>query len=172
VDPIARALCADHNYLTHLCPRGRCGRSLPHCHTVLSHKHGIEFWRIEHEIEFCADSPPWRHPSGKWMVSLVNSHTNATRIGWHMWEIDLRFAPVVYPEWLTWLGTWAGGKVESGGPSVRRSLGRYVPMSTKRSARKVDIRLPGSASQIHDDATTACMPRVGPYSSPMPRDLW
>ena len=23
------------------------------------------------------------------MVSLVNSHTNATRIGWHLWEIDL-----------------------------------------------------------------------------------
>jgi len=27
------------------------------------------------------------------MVSLVNSHTNATRIVWHLWEIDLRFAP-------------------------------------------------------------------------------
>jgi len=27
------------------------------------------------------------------MVSSVNSHTNATRIGWHLWEIDLRFAP-------------------------------------------------------------------------------
>ena len=26
------------------------------------------------------------------MVSLVNSHTNATIIGWHLWEIDLRFA--------------------------------------------------------------------------------
>jgi len=23
-------------------------------------------------------NPPWRQPSGKWMVSLVNSHTNAT----------------------------------------------------------------------------------------------
>jgi len=30
---------------------------------------------------------------GKWMVSLVNPHTDATRIGWHLWEIDLRFAP-------------------------------------------------------------------------------
>ena len=27
--------------------------------------------------------PPWRQPSGKSMVSLVNSHTHATRIGWH-----------------------------------------------------------------------------------------
>ena len=26
------------------------------------------------------------------MVSSVNSHTTATRIGWHLWEIDLRFA--------------------------------------------------------------------------------
>ena len=34
--------------------------------------------------------PPWRQPRGKSMVSLVNSHTTATRIGWHLWEIDLR----------------------------------------------------------------------------------
>ena len=27
------------------------------------------------------------------MVSLVNSHTDATKIGWHLWEIDFRFAP-------------------------------------------------------------------------------
>jgi len=37
--------------------------------------------------------PPWRQPRGNLKVSLVNSHTNATRIGWHLWEIDLRFAP-------------------------------------------------------------------------------
>jgi len=36
--------------------------------------------------------PPWRQPRGKWMVSLVNSHTNATSKKWHLWEIDLRFA--------------------------------------------------------------------------------
>ena len=34
------------------------------------------------------------------MVSLVNSHTNATRIGWHLWEIDLRFAPGLPPGWV------------------------------------------------------------------------
>jgi len=42
-------------------------------------------------------SPPWRQPRGQWMVSLVNSHTNATRIGWHLWEIDLRFSPGLAP---------------------------------------------------------------------------
>ena len=26
------------------------------------------------------------------MVSFVNSHANATRTGWHLWEIDLKFA--------------------------------------------------------------------------------
>ena len=41
--------------------------------------------------------PPWRQPRGKWMVSLVNTRTNATRIGWHLWEIDLRFAPGLPP---------------------------------------------------------------------------
>jgi len=44
-------------------------------------------------------TPPWRQPRGKWMVSLVNSHTNATRIGWHLWEINLRFAPGLPPGW-------------------------------------------------------------------------
>jgi len=33
------------------------------------------------------------------MVSLVNSHTNATRIGWHLWVIGLRFAPGLPPGW-------------------------------------------------------------------------
>ena len=34
------------------------------------------------------------------MVSLVNSHTNATRIGWHLWEIDIRVSPGLPPGWL------------------------------------------------------------------------
>ena len=34
------------------------------------------------------------------MVSLVNAHTNATRIGWHLREIDLRFALGLPPGWL------------------------------------------------------------------------
>ena len=42
-------------------------------------------------------APPWRQPRCKSMVSFVNSHTNATRIGWHLWEIDLRFAPGLPP---------------------------------------------------------------------------
>ena len=36
----------------------------------------------------------------KLMVSSINSHTNATSIGWHLWEIDLRFAPGLPPGWL------------------------------------------------------------------------
>ena len=41
--------------------------------------------------------PPWRQSRGKLIVSLVNSPTNATRIGWHPWEIELRFAPELPP---------------------------------------------------------------------------
>ena len=33
------------------------------------------------------------------MVSSVNSHTNATSIGWHLWEIDFRFATGLPPGW-------------------------------------------------------------------------
>ena len=39
-----------------------------------------------------AGTPPWRRPRGKLMISSVNPHANATRIGWHLCEIDLRFA--------------------------------------------------------------------------------
>ena len=34
------------------------------------------------------------------MVSLVNFHANATRVGWHLWEIHLRFAPGLLPGWI------------------------------------------------------------------------
>ena len=53
-------------------------------------------------------------PRGKSMVSSVNSLTNATRIGWHLWEIDLRFAPGLLPGWMTVearQGTGRGGAV-------------------------------------------------------------
>ena len=33
------------------------------------------------------------------MVSLVNSHTNTTRIGLHLWGVDLRFSPGLPPGW-------------------------------------------------------------------------
>ena len=39
------------------------------------------------------ETPPWRQLKGKSMVSYVNSRTNATRIGWYMWQIDSSFAP-------------------------------------------------------------------------------
>ena len=44
--------------------------------------------------------PPWRQPRGRLKVSLVNSHTIATRIGWHLWKIDSRFAPGFPPGWV------------------------------------------------------------------------
>jgi len=34
------------------------------------------------------------------MVSLVSSHTNATRIGRHLWDIDSKFSPGLPPGWL------------------------------------------------------------------------
>ena len=42
---------------------------------------------------------PWRQPRGKIVVSLVNSHTNATRMGWHLWVINLIFVPWSPPGW-------------------------------------------------------------------------
>ena len=51
------------------------------------------------------------------MVSLVNSHTNATSKRRHLWEIDLRFALNPTPGWL------AGVKALSRLASARESAG-------------------------------------------------
>ena len=42
------------------------------------------------------------------MVSLVISHTNTTRVGWHQWEIDLKFAPGLPPGWMVLILVWLG----------------------------------------------------------------
>ena len=58
------------------------------------------------------------------MVSLVNSHTNATLNRWHLWEVDLRFALNSTPGWLTRQGAQGG----SGGVSSSCKQG-YQDMS-------------------------------------------
>ena len=49
---------------------------------------------------FSSTDPPWRQPRGKTIVSLVNSHTNATSKRENLLEIDLVFAPGLPPGWL------------------------------------------------------------------------
>ena len=44
-------------------------------------------------LRYKSVNPPWRQPRGKFMFSSVNFHINATMIGWHLWEINLRFTP-------------------------------------------------------------------------------
>ena len=46
-------------------------------------------------------TPSWRQPRGKWMVSLVKSYANATSQRLHLWEIDLRLALNLSPEWFS-----------------------------------------------------------------------
>jgi len=45
-------------------------------------------WKSACLPRYLPSSPPWRQFDG----SLVNFHANATRIGWHLWEIGLKFA--------------------------------------------------------------------------------
>jgi len=61
--------------------------------------------------------PPWRQPRCKSMVSSVNSHTDAARIGWHLREIDLRFAPGLPPGWIS------GAAERRQGGTARRAPG-------------------------------------------------
>jgi len=63
------------------------------------------------------------------MVSLVNSHTNATSIGWHLWEIDLRFAPGLPP-----------GRVGAN-TSLDSSLPKFArPNQTEKELRLLALR--------------------------------
>ena len=55
---------------------------------------------VERNAGVGATKPPWRQPKGKWMVSLVNSHTHATSKRQHLWDIDLRFALNSTPGWV------------------------------------------------------------------------
>ena len=57
-------------------------------------------FRWDDKVFFDSLPQPWGQPSGKTTVSSVNYHTNANRIGWHLWEINLRFATVLPPGWL------------------------------------------------------------------------
>ena len=70
--------------------------------------------------------PPWRQPRGKWMISLVNSHTNATLKRWHMWEIDLGFA---LNSTLGWRERFGCAPARSRPPAARSpltALGRFT----------------------------------------------
>jgi hypothetical protein len=53
------------------------------------------------------------------MVAVANSHTNTTRIGSHLWEIDLRFAPGLPPGWLP--HTLPQGPLPCSGPASERN---------------------------------------------------
>ena len=90
-----------------------------------------------------SQQPPWRQPRGKSMVSFVNSYINSTRIGWHLLEIDLRFAPGSPPE-------WARCQLDGGTASIHR---HHTQCLQEYLAHKNP-------------------PRVGSYSSPTPRYLW
>ena len=94
--------------------------------------------------------PPWRQPRGKWMVDLVNSHTNATSKRWHLWEIDLRFALNSTPGW----GRDSNPNlccraVKANSRSKNRAFGRSVRVGGGRPTPRVGISSPRAAPQIH-----------------------
>ena len=59
---------------------------------------------------------------GKSMVSQDNFHTNATRIGWHMWGIDLGFAPELPLGWVRACGSAPEGLVVGGVEGAQHTL--------------------------------------------------
>ena len=62
----------------------------------------VPHFKLGNQVTIFPHDPPWRQPRGKSMVSLVISLTNATRIGWHLWEIDFRFPPGLPPGRRLW----------------------------------------------------------------------
>ena len=92
--------------------------------------------------------PLWRQPRGKSIVSSVNSHTNATRTGCHLWEIRLKICP------------WVASRV-----GWERTLSPSLPLRNRTSPvprsfhsfvgslnRKIFVRLSASRVLRHTDA--------------------
>ena len=101
-------------------------------------------------------------PRGKSMVSLVNSHAHATRIGWHLWEINLIFALGLPPGCLGY------------NEDVEERLG---PAERVEEARDIRRRVPLHHHQLHWEETLGQMapPKSGhplimpPESGGIPR---
>ena len=72
------------------------------------------------------------------MVSLVNSHTNATSKRWHLWEIDLRFALNSTPGWKLEYGMHTPATSELACVILERTLAcvRVPPPSSEHGTYK------------------------------------
>ena len=123
-------------------------------------------WRRSHLDTKWVQRPPWRQPRGKWMVYLVDSHTNATSERWHLWEIDSRFAPGLPPGWFSMVVQRGGRRATTslpltarpnvppggGGRENRHSTSTmvpsgYTPRSTGFTARAHAGSLPPGSSR-------------------------
>ena len=104
------------------------------------------------DSERAAHNPSWKQPRGKLMVSSVNFHTNATRIGWHLWEIDLRFALFLPPGWRCI-------------NHMRICVSCFTLTSTKSSRRRSSTRGLGTAppGSIGDCRPSGETPRRNPH---------
>ena len=87
------------------------------------------------------------------MVSLVNSHSNATSRRWHLWEIDLRFALGLPPGWFQAQRQGGAGKshleLGPGGEVVCAPGAKPVPVRDSRQLRRqAVVVVPGAAHSV------------------------
>ena len=134
----------------------------------------------QHGTEAYRDNlpPPWRQPRGKWVVSLVNSYTNATRIGWRVREIDLRFAlnstPGWWFEWSNLPGAGLSKACTAGSAAPRpklcsEPLGRETVSAPGPSTARPRPIVPDNAAFIRLLVKLAPPQRVQPHPS---AELW
>ena len=137
--------------------------------------------------ELSRRTSPWIQLRGKWMVSSVNSHTNATRIGWHLWEIDLRFAHGLPPGWSIWrmienpmsfgsliIVEATFGNCPGSTPAVIKLMVRSMVKSCASTPSSFSVH--ASTRHSHQPAErdqTAVLTSLGlHWSSPESGDLW
>ena len=101
---------------------------------------------------------------GKRMVSLVNSHTDATSKRWHLWEIDSRFGLNSTPGWSERQVSRVLGEVGTFTPTIRiQFLEDVVYVWQQMPTQWLQERHPGAAFAAPSRRPVSVMPLSLPH---------
>ena len=106
------------------------------------------------------------------MVSVVNSHTNATRIGWHLWGIDFRFCPGLPPGWDSLVSPVLNPKTLPFPPLPPKCMRQLWRMTRKEKARARSSAPPDTTSALRSRPSMLGRSRPDRRSARLSPSVW